>query len=267
MSKRRILTVLLTASAVWLPAALRADDGETVRPVFSAYTLEAGSAHIADTYLTPLKYNGQHFGIDYQRWQAMKFDPQRWVMQLDTRLTLNHTVNPAGNATMWDAMLEFRWGMMRRWRVPHGRRRLRINQRWRPLSRSQRQQPCIGKGGIHCQRHRLRGVERNGARPTSDAALPARASGGRRILLARLWRALLRDLLRQSFRSGSLRMVGQLFHARQSSHSRPLAWRHISPPWLFGTDFLIEGQRHSDPCVHPCFRGGYFGRMDVAQPA
>lgn len=81
MSKRRILTVLLTASAVWLPAALRADDGETVRPVFSAYTLEAGSAHIADTYLTPLKYNGQHFGIDYQRWQAMKFDPQRWVMQ------------------------------------------------------------------------------------------------------------------------------------------------------------------------------------------
>ena len=118
MSKRRILTVLLTASAVWLPAALRADDGETVRPVFSAYTLEAGSAHIADTYLTPLKYNGQHFGIDYQRWQAMKFDPQRWVMQLDTRLTLNHTVNPAGNATMWDAMLEFRWGMMRRWRLP-----------------------------------------------------------------------------------------------------------------------------------------------------
>lgn len=120
MSKRRILTVLLTASAVWLPAALRADDGETVRPVFSAYTLEAGSAHIADTYLTPLKYNGQHFGIDYQRWQAMKFDPQRWVMQLDMRLTLNHTVNPAGNATMWDAMLEFRWGMMRRWRLPQG---------------------------------------------------------------------------------------------------------------------------------------------------
>ena len=119
MSKRRILTVLLTASAVWLPAALRADDGETVRPVFSAYTLEAGSAQIADTYLTPLKYNGQHFGIDYQRWQAMKFDPQRWVMQLDTRLTLNHTVNPAGNATMWDAMLEFRWAFPRASAAPH----------------------------------------------------------------------------------------------------------------------------------------------------
>lgn len=50
----------------------------------------------------------------------MKFNPDNWVMRLDTRLGLNHTVNPAGNATMWDMMLEFNWGMMRRWRLPSG---------------------------------------------------------------------------------------------------------------------------------------------------
>lgn len=117
MLKRLLLSVLIIAAAT----SARADNpDEIVRPVFSAYTLEIGAARVADTYLTPLKYSGQHFGLDYQRWQAMKFNPERWVMQLDTRLGLNHTVNPAGNATMWDLMLEFRWGMMHRWRLPSG---------------------------------------------------------------------------------------------------------------------------------------------------
>ena len=103
------LPVVATAQTV-------ADDEPPLRPVFAAYTVEAGSAHLADTYLTPLKYDGWHAALDYNRYQAMKFSPERWTMQLHANLSVDRTDNPARNATMWSAMLTMEWGMMRRWR-------------------------------------------------------------------------------------------------------------------------------------------------------
>ena len=51
-----------------------AADGDTdteavVRPVTAAYTVEAGTSHLADTYLTPLKYSGWSMGLGYERMQ------------------------------------------------------------------------------------------------------------------------------------------------------------------------------------------------------
>lgn len=37
---------------------MAADGVKPLRPVTAAYTLEAGSSHLSDTYLTPLKYSG-----------------------------------------------------------------------------------------------------------------------------------------------------------------------------------------------------------------
>ena len=107
-----VIICLIMSVALWA-----SEDDKTLRPVAAAYTLEVGSSHLSDTYLTPLKYGGQSFALGYERMQAMRFSPERWVMQLTGRLELNRALNPAHNATMWDLGLELQWGMMRRWSV------------------------------------------------------------------------------------------------------------------------------------------------------
>lgn len=92
----------------------------TERPVLSAYTFEAGSSHIAETYLSPLKYSGWDIALGYERLQAMKFSPERWVMQLQGRLDLQRASNPAKNARMWNVALDLRWGMAHRWKLGNG---------------------------------------------------------------------------------------------------------------------------------------------------
>ena len=88
------------------------------RPVTSAFTIEAGSARLCDTYLTPLHYRGWNAALVYERFQAMRFSPENWIMRLDGRLSVDHTENPARNATMWNLDLRIGWGMMRRWHLP-----------------------------------------------------------------------------------------------------------------------------------------------------
>lgn len=88
-----------------------------VRPVTSAYGIEVGSADLADTYLTPLHYDGWHSAISYSRTQAMGFDPERWSMRLALGVAVDHTQNPARNATMWNLDFEASWAMTRRFRV------------------------------------------------------------------------------------------------------------------------------------------------------
>lgn len=93
---------------------------EIERPVTSSYSIEAGSARQIDTYLTPMHYDGQAFGLSYSRLQAMKFKPETWTQQLYGKLSLDHTQNPVRNATMWGTELNFRWGMFRKISLPWG---------------------------------------------------------------------------------------------------------------------------------------------------
>lgn len=109
-----LFPAILTAMAIF---SAKADDSiRVIRPVMSAYTVEAGSSHLTDTYLTPLKYTGWHAALDYERYQAMRFDPERWVMRLHGSLGIDRAENPARNATMWSLMLSADWGMMRKFR-------------------------------------------------------------------------------------------------------------------------------------------------------
>lgn len=91
---------------------------QIARPVTSAWTVEGGSAHLADTYLSPLHYDGWNFSVGYERWQAMRFNPENWVMRLALNAQLAGTENPARNADMWDLRGTASWGMMRRWQIP-----------------------------------------------------------------------------------------------------------------------------------------------------
>jgi len=97
---------------------LLAAEPETLRPVLSAYTIDVGSAHIADTYLSPLHYNGFTAAFAYERMQAMRFNPERWVMQLHIRPEFARTLNPARNACIYDIDICGTWGMMARWQMP-----------------------------------------------------------------------------------------------------------------------------------------------------
>lgn len=111
--KARILAIL---SLLMICFGIRGEEARPLRPVLSAFTVEGGTAHVIETYLSPLRYSGQRFGVGYERMQAMKFDPSRWTMDLEVRLMCSHTLNPAHNATMWHGSVEGRWSMMRTWR-------------------------------------------------------------------------------------------------------------------------------------------------------
>lgn len=95
-----------------------AQEARPLRPVYSAYQVAVGTAHVADTYLSPLRYKGIAFGFDYHRHQAMKFDPEQWVMQLRIGIEANITHNLVKNADMYGGGVRGSWCMMRRWRLP-----------------------------------------------------------------------------------------------------------------------------------------------------
>lgn len=113
----RQAVAIMSVSTALLCHASDSTDSVTVRPVNSIYSIETGSSHITDTYLAPIKYTGWHIGIDYDRAQAMKFSPERWVMQLHFGVAFDYDRNRIGNRNMLYGELCLRWGMMRRWRI------------------------------------------------------------------------------------------------------------------------------------------------------
>ncbi len=121
---RKLLAAILAAGAAWLPAtgsepAAEAPQ-EPLRPVNSAFMLSAGSSHLADTYLTPLKYEGWNAAFRYERMQAMTFNPDRWRQQLKIGVEANGAENPARNATMYYLNLAAYWGMVHVWKLAQG---------------------------------------------------------------------------------------------------------------------------------------------------
>ncbi len=115
---RKLALAVLSVGVVFCAGAQEAD--KPLRPVSSTYAVEIGTARLADTYLTPMHYTGTHTGICYSRLQAMRFDPERWVMQLRLGGIFDFTKNPARNITLYNFGIETSWGMMRRWSLPAG---------------------------------------------------------------------------------------------------------------------------------------------------
>lgn len=95
-----------------------ADDGgapQLQRPVRSVFMVEGGSAHLADTYLTPLHYSGWHVAIMAQRSRAARFSPHSWTTQGNMSVAFDNAENPARNATMQNLELTASYGILRRW--------------------------------------------------------------------------------------------------------------------------------------------------------
>lgn len=120
MTNKHILHCLILFATTLLPAATAAQEIQPARPVVSSWTVGIGSSHLADTYLTPLKYEGWSTGMTYERMQVSPWGDGRWNTYLSLSLDLDHTENPAKNATMWALQLHATWGMMHRWNLPWG---------------------------------------------------------------------------------------------------------------------------------------------------
>lgn len=91
-----------------------------IRPVNSVFSINVGSASILDTYLTPIRYTGVNLRLGYERFQAMKFNPERWTMQMDFGISYACVQNIVRNRCMHSLMADFSWGMMHRWNVASG---------------------------------------------------------------------------------------------------------------------------------------------------
>lgn len=114
-----IISVLVAAFSFHARAVENPDSAEisVVRPVMSAYTLDVGGASVLDTYLSPIRYKGVNLRLGYERMQAMKFNPEKWIMQLETGIDYTPSENPEGNHTIHTLVADFRWGMLHRWRM------------------------------------------------------------------------------------------------------------------------------------------------------
>lgn len=99
-----------------LISALCVSAQEAVRPVNSAWMAEVGGSQLADTYLSPVKYSGEHYGVTYSRRQAMTLPNvlQGW----DINVSFDNAENPAGNARMLALRLQGGWRMMHSWKLP-----------------------------------------------------------------------------------------------------------------------------------------------------
>ena len=113
--KRLFNTIALALATIVAAAQSDSTAVEPLRPVTSAYSLEFGSSHLTDTYLTPLNYDGSTAAMSYERLQAPRFNPEGSIMQLRGRLALDRDQNPARNATMWGLDLNVDWGVL--WRL------------------------------------------------------------------------------------------------------------------------------------------------------
>ena len=119
--KKLLAIFLLVILSNGITHGQETSEKETViRPVYSEYTLHAGSAHHADTYLSPIKYSGWTIGFGYQRRQALKFNPMDWVSQLSFDIDIDRTLNTLKNAIMWYAGLDFSYAMLHRWQLSDG---------------------------------------------------------------------------------------------------------------------------------------------------
>lgn len=120
MKLKCLLSLLISVLCFMQVMAEDKDSLTVLRPVTAAYMLEAGSSRINDTYLTPLKYKGLMAGFRYERMQAMKFNPDRWVMRLALNAEVDKTDNQTKNASLWYLGVDFSWGMTHRWMLHNG---------------------------------------------------------------------------------------------------------------------------------------------------
>ena len=109
-SKRLQLLILLFLISIPI-SGLAQDKADASRPVTGIYSLEFGRTSVLATYLSPLKYTGNHISMTGNWSKAMPFNPKKAVMQFDGNINLCNLFNPAKTARMIGITADFSWDM------------------------------------------------------------------------------------------------------------------------------------------------------------
>lgn len=112
-----VAAIILSIASCSAVRAQSAVNTETVRPVVTTFSLGVGSSHIADTYLTPLKYSGWAVSLGYERWQVSRWGDGQWLNRIDAGGEFYRTLNHSRNGIMWSGAVHASWGSLRRWNV------------------------------------------------------------------------------------------------------------------------------------------------------
>lgn len=111
---KRILTLCLLCLGA---AAASAQDtapqdtaaAQPVRPVTNVLSLQAGSARVRDTYLTPLLYDGAALGVHYERWRVMRHG--RLTNQQQARLDFARGQDRHRHSEQWAGRIDYRYAL------------------------------------------------------------------------------------------------------------------------------------------------------------
>ncbi len=88
-------------------------------PVTGIYSFEIGRRSEVAQYLSPITYHGTDFALSGFWTKAMPFNPQRFKMDFDARVSYVSMLNLAGSATTLGLDAHFSWHMDRYFRLPH----------------------------------------------------------------------------------------------------------------------------------------------------
>lgn len=110
---KKFLKYLSAVVCVVLGAAncVAGDEGD-FNTISNSFMLGVGTAHRADTYLTPLHYTGTVTGVDYEHFRIARRIPLAW--SLTAGLDIDRTENPVRNSVMLGAQFEVEAAVYRR---------------------------------------------------------------------------------------------------------------------------------------------------------
>lgn len=108
---------LLVLCLMALPRVADGQSRDTVelRTASNAVTAEYGGIRNIDTYLSPLRYSGDHFRISFEHFRPFRINPRQWIHRTDVALTYDMPENPARNNTIHTLCADIGWAALHRW--------------------------------------------------------------------------------------------------------------------------------------------------------
>ncbi len=94
-------------------------EADVVYPVTGVYNFEIGERRAVAEYLSPMTYKGTDYAVSGYWDKVMPFDPQRWLMSFDARVSYTKMLNPAWSASSLGLDAKFGWQMRRYFRLPY----------------------------------------------------------------------------------------------------------------------------------------------------
>lgn len=110
----RIILILVMISSCLI--ALANDRDNEPRPITATYAVHFGYGSVLDSYLSPLRYEGENIGIECSWEKSIPANPQKLFMTIDAGIETNIAQATSGN-NIYNLGLDFGWNLQHRWSI------------------------------------------------------------------------------------------------------------------------------------------------------